>query len=156
MMHIARPLLALVLAAALLLPSCRKPIPTAPDRDSIAATVTAFHDALAKGDRRAALALLAPDAQILETGHRQTREDYETEHLGADIEFAKAVPSTRGALIVRQDGNVAWATTTGRSSGTFNGKPVDSENAEMMVLSKGEAGWQIRAIHWSNHSHGAE
>jgi hypothetical protein len=50
--------------------SCRKPIPTAPDREAIATTVTAYYEALAKGDRRAAMALLAPDAQILESGHR--------------------------------------------------------------------------------------
>ena len=134
--------------------SCRKPIPTAPDREAIATTVTAYHEALAKGDRGAALALLAPDAQILETGHRQTREEYESEHLGSDIDFAKAVPSTRGALIVRQEGDVAWTTATGRSAGTFKGRPVESENAELMVLAKTERGWRIRAIHWSSHSGG--
>ena len=135
--------------------SCRRPLPTAPDREAIATTVTAFHDALAKGDGASAMSLLATDAQIVESGHRQTREEYEGEHLGADIEFAKAVPSTRGAMIVRQEGTVAWATSTGRSSGNFQGKPVDSENAELMVLSKQDERWQIRAIHWSSHSHRA-
>lgn len=146
---------ACVLLCLAAITSCRRPIPTAPDRDAIATTVTAFHDALAKGDRASALSLLAADAQIVESGHRQTREEYESEHLGADIEFAKAVPSTRGAMIVRQEGTAAWVTSTGRSTGNFDGKPVDSENAELMVLAKKDERWQIRAIHWSSHSHRA-
>ena len=138
--------------AAAALSSCRRPIPTAPDREAIATTVAAFHDALAKGDRKAALALLAPDVQILETGHRETREEYEKRHLDSDIDFAKAVPSTRGALVVRQEGNVAWTTSAGRSKGTIRGRNIDAENAELMVLAKTEDGWRIRAIHWSSHN----
>ena len=149
---VARIAIVCVVVAAASLSSCRRPIPTAPDREAIATTVTAFHDALAKGDRKAALALLAPDAQILETGHRETREEYESRHLGSDIEFAKAVPSTRGALIVRQEGNVAWTTAAGRSKGAFKGRNIDAENAELMVLTKTEDGWRIRAIHWSSHN----
>jgi ketosteroid isomerase-like protein len=133
------------------LTSCRRPIPTAPDREAIASTVATFHDALAKGDRTAALALLSPDVQILETGHRETREEYEKRHLDSDIEFAKAVPSTRGALVVRQEGNVAWTTVTGRSKGSLRGRNFDAENAELMVLMKTDDGWRIRAIHWSAH-----
>ncbi len=76
-------------------------------------------------------------------------------HLASDIEFAKAVPSTRGAMIVRQEGNVAWTSVAGRSSGKFKGRDVNSENAELMVLAKTEEGrWLIRAIHWSSHSGG--
>jgi ketosteroid isomerase-like protein len=136
---------------AVSLSSCRRQIPTAPDREAIATTVTAFHDALAKGNRNAALALLAPDVQILETGHRETRDEYEKRHLDSDIEFAKAVPSTRGALVVRQEGNVAWTTATGRSKGSLRGRNFDAENAELMVLVKTDDGWRIRAIHWSSH-----
>ena len=135
--------------------SCRRPIPMAPDREAIATTVSAFHHALAKGDKSAALALLAPDAQILESGARQTRDEYEAQHLAADIEFAQAVQDTRGALIVRQDGNVAWTSSTNRSTGKFRDRDVDSESAELMVLARTDAGWRIRAIHWSSHAHGA-
>ena len=146
--------LVLVVCAVALTPlaSCRKPIATAPDREEIANTVAAYHAALSNGDRAAALALLAPDAQILESGHRESREQYENGHLGSDIEFAKAVPSTRGPMIVRQEGNVAWTTVAGRSKGAFKGRDVEAENAELMVLVKTEEGWRIRAIHWSSHS----
>ncbi|MBA2411229.1 MAG: nuclear transport factor 2 family protein, partial [Burkholderiaceae bacterium] len=118
------PIICAALAIASLV-SCRRPIPTAPDRDAIASAVNDFHEALANGDRGAALNLLAPDAQIVETGHHQTREEYANEHLAADIDFAKAVPSTRGAMIVRQEGSVAWATSTGRSTGKFHDRDVN-------------------------------
>ncbi|MGI8820240.1 MAG: YybH family protein [Chthoniobacterales bacterium] len=135
---------------------CRKPISTAPDREQIASTVSAFHSALARGDRAEALGLLAPDAQILESGHRQSREEYAEEHLAGDIAFAQAVTDTRGAMIVRQEGHIGWTSLTGRSSGTFRGQPVDSVTAELMVLAHGSDGWRIRAIHWSAHSGGTQ
>ncbi len=137
------------------LSSCRRPFPTAPDREAIAQTVAKFHDALATGDRTAAMALLAPDVVILETGHRQNRDEYAEEHLAADIEFARSVPSKRDATIVRQEGAVAWTSVTSRSVGKFRGKDVDTDNAELMGLAKNGEGWQIRAIHWSGHSHRA-
>ena len=143
-----------ILVGLFLLASCRKPIPTAPDREAIATSVNAFHEALTRGDREAALALLTPDAQILETGHRQSRQEYAAEHLAADIAFSQSVPSTKGAMIVRQEGNVAWTNTTGRSKGSFQGKEIDAESAELMVLTKTDQGWRIRAIHWSSHSGG--
>jgi len=148
----ARAFASIAVVTCVSLTACRKPIPTAPDREAIATTVAAFHDALAKGDRRSAMELLAPDAQILETGHRETRQEYEARHLASDIEFAKAVPSTRGAMIVRQEGNVAWASVASRSKGSFKGREIDAENAELMVLAKTDARWLIRAIHWSSHS----
>lgn len=118
----------------------------------IAATVEAFHVALKNGDRAAVMALLTPDAQILEGGHSETRSEYETGHLAADIEFAKAVPSTRENIVVRQEGSAAWATSTSRVTGTFKGRDVKSAGAELMVLSKTADGWRIRAIHWSSHA----
>lgn len=56
-------------------------------------------------------------------------------------------------MIIRQEGGVVWTTATSRSAGTFRGKPVNAENAELMVLVKDGDGWKIRAIHWSSHSH---
>lgn len=115
--------------------------------------MASFHEALRKGDANAAMSLLADDAQILESGHRETRAEYEREHLAADIAFAKTVPTSGTSMIVRQEGNFAWATSTARSSGTFQGKRIDAENAELMVLAKSSDRWQIRAIHWSSHAH---
>lgn len=133
--------------------SCRKPFPTAPDREAIVQTQQAFHQALAQGEREAALDLLAPDAEILEMGARETRAEYAEQHLPADIEFARSVPTTQGPIIVRQEGNTAWVSGTSTCKGTFRGKAIDTENAELMVLVKANDRWQIRAIHWSGHTH---
>ncbi len=121
----------------------------APDSTEIKAGVSAFHEALVKGDKAAAMELLAPDAVILESGAKQTREDYAREHLAEDITFAKATQSTISDFAVRQTGNAAWTTGTSRTSGTFNDKPVNSSGTELVVLTKSPAGWRIRAIHWS-------
>ena len=146
---------ALWLIALALISSCQKPIPPAPERDAIAETVNAFHLALERGDSAAALALLAPDAQVLEMGMRETREQYAGGHLQADISFAKADSSTRSAMIVRQEGNVAWTTQLSRSQGSFMSRAVDSEGTELTVLAKTGERWQVRAVHWSSHPHRA-
>ncbi len=122
------------------------------DTAAITAAVDGFHDALAHGDAAAAMGLLAPDATILESGASQTREEYAREHLAEDIAFTKATSSSRSSLIVRQEGDVAWTTSTFRTSGSFGGKPVDSIAAELVVLTRTPDGWQIRAIHWSSHT----
>jgi hypothetical protein len=49
-----------------------------------------------------------------------------------------------------QDGNMAWVASTSETTGSFNGRAVNSEGAELMVLTKGPSGWRIVAIHWSS------
>ena len=121
------------------------------DAAAITSAVNGFHDALHRGDRAAALNLLAPDAAILESGSSQTREEYAREHLAEDIAFVKAVPGTRSKISIKQEGNVAWTTATTQSVGTFDGREVSSTGVELMVLTKTELGWRIRAVHWSSH-----
>ena len=139
-------LTSLLLAAAPVASAAEAPDP------QIAATVVAFHDALKKGDRAAVMALLAPDAQILEGGHAESREEYEKGHLAADIDFAQAVQATRENVVARQQGSAAWVTSSSRVSGSFKGRDVNSAGAELIVLSKTPDGWRIRAIHWSSHA----
>ena len=118
---------------------------------AITAAVDGFHDALAHGDAAAAMKFLAPDATILEKGASQTRDEYAREHLAEDIAFAHATTTTRTALTVKQQGDVAWTSTTSRTTGIFNGRKIDSDGVELMVLTKSESGWRIRVIHWSSH-----
>ena len=115
------------------------------------ATSTHFYDLLGRGDSAAAARLLASDATVLESGDLETRAEYLAHHIGADIEFAKAVPSKRTIRQVVRQGNVVWLAATSTSSGQFENRPIDSRGAELMVLSKVESGWRIRAIHWSSH-----
>ena len=121
------------------------------DAEAIIATVNGFHDALRRGDAKAAMELLAPDVVILESGSAQTRAEYAREHLAEDIAFVKAVPGTRSKLSIKQEGNAAWTTATTQSVGTFNGREINSAGVELMVLTKTELGWRIRAVHWSSH-----
>lgn len=127
-----------------------------PPRDSsaVAAAVRGFHDALARGDSAAALALLADDVRILESGDVETRADYRAHHLAADIAYARGVPTTRGPLHVTVRGDVAWVSSTSDAKGEFRGRPVDSAGAELMVLTRSGGAtrgvWRISAIHWSS------
>lgn len=144
------PWLGLLLHAAIATGAVAQAVPD--DSAAVARTVAAYHDALARGDSAAALRLLAPDAVILEAGGRESLAEYRSHHLAADIEFARAVPSRRGPVEVTLAGNTAWAASTSEARGSFNGRPVDSRGAELMVLTRSPTGWVIRAIHWSSRS----
>ena len=123
----------------------------APDAAAITAAAESFHQALAAGQPDAVMSLLQPDALIVETGTVQTRDEYQREHLMADIAYARAVPSKQRTLVVRQEGNAAWVTCTFQVTGKFEGKPINNLAAETMVLTKTPEGWRIRTLHWSSH-----
>jgi ketosteroid isomerase-like protein len=116
------------------------------------AIVERYHIALSQGDSAGALALLTNDAIILENGSVETRAEYRSHHLPADIEFARAVPSTRRLVAVTVADDVAWVSTTSVSEGEFRGRPVNSAGAELMVLVKEGSAWKIAAIHWSSRT----
>ena len=120
--------------------------------DSAAAveTVHRFHTLLASGDSAAAVQLLAPDLVVLESGSVETRVEYLGHHLGADMQFARTVPSERRVVAVHQDGDVVWVAGTSTSRGEFRDRKVDSRGAELVVLTRSGSGWVIRAIHWSS------
>lgn len=120
--------------------------------DSAAAAVAAFHVALGRGDSSSALALLAADAVILESGGLETLGEYRSHHLPADIAFTRAVPSSGAVSHAAVVGSVAWVTTTSTTTGTFGDRAINSQNAELVVLSREPIGWRIRAIHWSSRS----
>ena len=125
---------------------------SASDSATVVATVDAYDRALSSGDSAGALALLATDAVILEGGDVETRNEYRSHHLAADIEFARAVSGVRTPVRVVVRGDVAWAWSTSTSQGEFRGRAVNSQGAELMVLSREASGWKIRAIHWSSRA----
>jgi ketosteroid isomerase-like protein len=126
------------------------PAKGATDSVAVVATVERFHALLARGDSAAAVQLLAPDLTVLESGGVETRAQYLGHHLGADMAFARAVPSERRVVAFFQEGDVAWTAATSTSRGEFRERKVDSRGAELMVLTRSGAGWLIRAIHWSS------
>ena len=126
--------------------------PPGGDVATVTAVVNAFHAGIRTGDSAAVAQLVAEDALMLEAGGAETRAEYVKNHLPADIEFEKSVSIKRSPIRVIVNGPSAWATSTSEFTGTFQGKPVDSIGAELMVLSREAAGWRIRAIHWSGRA----
>ena len=120
------------------------------DSAAVVAVIERFHAALSGGDSTAAIALLAPEVTILESGGVENLEQYRSHHLTGDIEFARAVPRTRAPIAVTTMGDVAWATSTSVTQGEFRGRAVNSNSAELMVLTRSGEKWLIRAIHWSS------
>ena len=122
--------------------------------DSAAVTdvVHRYHEALTAGDSVAALALLAEDAVILESGGIETRTEYRSHHLQSDIAFARAVSAERGPIQVSIRGDVAWAASTSTTTGQYRERTINSAGAELIVLTRTDAGWRIAAIHWSSRN----
>jgi len=122
------------------------------DSTAVAQTVRNFHEALATGDSNGVKQLLAPDVVILESGGLETREEYLSHHLTGDIQFAQAVTTRRNPHQITVSGDVAWASSTTETQGTFHKRLVKAVGAELMVLTRTAKtnNWIIRAIHWSS------
>ncbi|MBN8527983.1 MAG: nuclear transport factor 2 family protein [Caulobacterales bacterium] len=118
-----------------------------------AMSVDAFHAALKGGDTAAALALLAPDVMIFEEGGAErSRDEYASHHLVSDAAFSAASETTVTRRSGWADGDIAWITSEGRTTGQFNGRAVDRLTTETMVLKRDADGWRIRHIHWSSRT----
>lgn len=122
------------------------------DSSDVAAVVQRFDALMAAGDSAGILALLAADAVVLESGGMETRAEFRSHHLPADINFARAVKGQQGPITVRVQGEVAWASSTTIMEGESRGRQINSVSAELMVLSRESGTWKIRAIHWSSRS----
>lgn len=125
---------------------------SASDSSDVAAIVRRFDALMAAGDSTGLLALLADDAVILESGGLETRAEFRSHHLPADIAFARAVTGRQGPILVRVQGDVAWASSTSTVEGELRGRVINSVSAELMVFSRVNGGWRIRAIHWSSRN----
>ena len=136
------------------LPAQHAPSHTDTSSDSVDAVtaVERFRAALARGDSATALAMLAPDAIILESGNVESRAEYRRHHLPADIEYARAVPGTHKLAHAIIHGDAAWVSSTSIAQGRVKGRTINSAGAELIVLSRsnGQSPWEIRAIHWSS------
>lgn len=113
-------------------------------------TLGAFHAALAVGDKIKAVALLAPDVAIHESGHvERSRAEYASRHLADDIGFAKT--TTRAVLrqSERIDGKVAVIWSETETKGSYGGKDILMSGLETAVLEKKDGSWNIVHLHWS-------
>lgn len=119
------------------------------DSAAVIAVVDGFIKALSDEGGKSALRFLSEDAYVLEGGVVESKAQYAAGHLSRDVAFAKAVATGRGPLKVIVDGNVAWTVSSNAAQGQINGRSVDSDEAELIVLSRAGGTWLIRAIHWS-------
>lgn len=125
---------------------------SAADSAAVVHVVHRFHNALVAGDSATVLRLLHDDAVILESGDLETKQEYRSHHLPADIAFARAVPREAGTVQVTIHGDVAWASSTSIARGRYRDRDVNSQSAELMVLQRNPSGWVISAIHWSSRT----
>lgn len=119
--------------------------------DTATDVVNAFHDALKRGDTKAARDLMAEDVVIFESGGvEQNRAEYEAHHLKSDAAFSAATTRTPISQTIASDGDFSSILRVESVKGTFRDRPVNIRSVETMVLRKIEAQWRIMHIHWSS------
>lgn len=136
----------------LVVTACAPSAPAVPAEDpaGVTAVFEAFYAAMKTGDTEAAMRGIAPDAVFLEGGGIETRAEYESNHLPADIEFESEVTGNRGPLSITFSGDTAWVIATTEYEGTFQDTPVNFVGVQLMVLTRDAGVWSIRSVHWSS------
>ena len=120
------------------------------DSAGAVAAVMRFHEALAAQDSVRAMSQLSSDVLVLESGVIQTRAEYLSHHLGADMKAMQGAKGVRALVRVTLLGDAAYVVSKTTTPATNADGSNGSEMAEIMVLSKAPGGWTIRAIHWSS------
>ncbi len=129
-------------------------ITTTTDGEAAKAAVAAverFERALADGDRNAALALLAPDLVVYESGHAErTREEYAASHLDADIAYLKTAKTRLLSRSASAVGDSALVLSETEIRSEREGKTTTRASLETLLLRRSADGWRIAHIHWSS------
>ena len=113
--------------------------------------VDAFHKALMTNDANQALALLADDVLIYESGGAEaSKAEYASHHLAADMAFLKNVRQSIVTRSAQASGDTALVTSQGKTIGMYKDKAIDSVSTETMVLRLVGQQWKIVHIHWSS------
>lgn len=113
--------------------------------------ITQFHLAIKKGYKKTARLLLADNVIIFEGGNvERSADDYANHHMLADMKYLAKVSTEVLEHSVNVIGDMAYSTTRTKFTGQIQGKYINSEGMESMVLQKKEGKWKIVHIHWSN------
>lgn len=116
-------------------------------------TVAAFHAALATANKPAALALLAENVLIFESGSvERSRAEYARHHLDADAAFSTAVQRTLVSRTQGEKADAAWVTSVETVHGSYRGRAVNNRSLETMLLRRIDGSRRITHIHWSSTS----
>jgi ketosteroid isomerase-like protein len=124
--------------------------PAAEAQAEVRSTLEAFYAAMKNADNARAMSQIAEDAVFVESGRLETREEYEKNHLPADISFEKQVSGKRGEWKITIEDDTAWAIALTEYDGIFDGAPVAFTSGQLAVLSRDAGAWKIRSIHWSS------
>ena len=143
--------LSAVVMAVTLAASCTSSTSKPTDEADVIAAIESFYAAMKKGDPKAAMAMIAPDAMFVESGRLETRQQYEESHLPADIDFEKQITGKRSPWNIKVNGDTAWGIASTTYEGTVDGAEVNFVSRQLAVVTRGEDGkWLIRSIHWSS------
>jgi len=120
------------------------------DSVTAVAAVERFHGALAASDSALAVSLLADDALVIESGAIQSRAEYLSHHLGADMKASQGSKGVRSVTNVTVVGAMAYVVSKTETPASGAEGSTASELVELMIVSKSTNGWKIRAVHWSS------
>jgi hypothetical protein len=84
-----------LMAMCSLAAACGSSQSPADDEAAVAAAAKTFQTAMDTGDAPTVMRYIADDALMMEGGTIENRMQYETNHLPADLEFAKGMTATR-------------------------------------------------------------
>ena len=120
------------------------------DSANAVAAIEQFHNALAASDSVLAVSLLTDDVAIIESGTIQSRAEYLSHHLGADMKASQGGKGVRTLVKVTVVSTMAYVVSKTETPPSGVEGNTGSELAELMVVSKTANGWKIRAVHWSS------
>jgi ketosteroid isomerase-like protein len=146
-MNLLKPLTIGLLAVTF---ACTSAPDVAAEEAAITQVFEAYYGSMKTADTKTAMDQIASDAVFLESGGIETRDEYEQNHLPADIDFEKQVTGKRGPLKITVEGDTAWVIATTEYDGTFEERPVAFTGVQLMVLTKQGGAWKIRSVHWSS------
>ena len=140
-----------VVMAVTLAAACTSSKSTPTDEADVKAAIESFYAAMKKGDAKGAMTFIAPDAMFVESGRLETRQQYEENHLPADIDFEKQITGKRGPWRITINGDTAWGIASTAYEGPVDGADVNFVSTQLAIVTRGEDGkWMIRSIHWSS------
>lgn len=121
-------------------------------REEAVAVLDNFRMAIINNNQEEASELLTNDAQILESGDIETKEEYLSHHYHSDGKFLSAMEREVKSQKVKSNGKTAWLSTVSYMQGTYDDQDISINSAELAVLVKTDEGWKISAMHWSSRS----
>jgi ketosteroid isomerase-like protein len=121
--------------------------------DGPAGAINAFRKALGSGDKEAAVAALAAEVVIYESGFVEaSRDAYASHHMLSDMAFLQAVSTSMTGQTVHAMGDMAMVLTESRTTGTYNDKAVDYISLETAILHQAGDGWKVIHLHWGGRA----